>query len=108
MDDPQQPAPPPPPQEQPVPLQRRLQELRAIPERDRTDAQWDELNEVEIALASANRPGAPDPNIRHENRHGGGQNHRRDAGGQGGKPGQNPNHRHRQQNRDRQRQRGRR
>lgn len=34
---------------------RRLQELLAIPERDRTDAQWDEINELEIALASANR-----------------------------------------------------
>ena len=42
----------------------RLQELLAIPERQRTDAQWDELNELEIKLASGNRqessvPGAP-------------------------------------------------
>ena len=34
---------------------RRLQELLAIPERRRTDAEWDEINELEIALASANR-----------------------------------------------------
>ena len=40
----------------------RLQELLAIPDRNRTDAEWDELNELEIALASGNRPGAPDPN----------------------------------------------
>lgn len=37
------------------PPRRRLQELLAIPERDRTDAQWDEINELEITLASANR-----------------------------------------------------
>ncbi len=42
----------------------RLQELLAIPDRNRTDAEWDELNELEIALASGNRPGAPDPNRR--------------------------------------------
>lgn len=38
-----------------------MQELLAIPDRNRTDAEWDELNELEIALASGNRPGAPDP-----------------------------------------------
>jgi hypothetical protein len=42
----------------------RLQQLQAIPERQRTDAEWDELNELEIMLASGNRPGAPNPNIR--------------------------------------------
>ncbi|MBI2318780.1 MAG: hypothetical protein HYU75_17765 [Betaproteobacteria bacterium] len=30
----------------------RLQELLAIPERQRTDAEWDEINELEITLAS--------------------------------------------------------
>lgn len=39
----------------------RLQALQAIPERQRTDAEWDELNELEIMLASTNRQGAPDP-----------------------------------------------
>lgn len=36
---------------------RRMRELLAIPERDRTDAQWDELNELEIQLAPGNRIG---------------------------------------------------
>ncbi|MCK9283606.1 MAG: hypothetical protein M0P39_04920 [Rhodocyclaceae bacterium] len=38
---------------------RRIKELRAIPERDRTDEQWDELNELEIQLAPGNRLNAP-------------------------------------------------
>jgi len=33
----------------------RLKELLSIPERQRTDAEWDEINELEITLASANR-----------------------------------------------------
>lgn len=40
---------------------RRLQELLAIPERQRTDEQWDEINELEISLNSANRTTAPVP-----------------------------------------------
>lgn len=46
-----------------------MQQLLAIPDRDRTDAEWDELNELEIQLAPGNRdtgseragrvPGAP-------------------------------------------------
>jgi len=39
----------------------RLQALLAIPERLRTDAQWDEINELEILLAPENRQGAPAP-----------------------------------------------
>ena len=42
----------------------RLKELLSIPERQRTDAQWDELNELEIALASANRAETPDQGVR--------------------------------------------
>ncbi len=38
---------------------RRLQELLAIPERLRTDEQWDEINELEISLTTANRASAP-------------------------------------------------
>jgi hypothetical protein len=38
---------------------RRLRALRAIPDNDRTDEQWDELNELEIMLAPANRIAAP-------------------------------------------------
>jgi len=40
---------------------RRLQELLAIPDRQRTDEQWDEINELEISLTSANRASAPVP-----------------------------------------------
>jgi len=36
---------------------RRIRELLAIPERDRTDAEWDELNELEIQTAPGNRAG---------------------------------------------------
>ncbi len=36
-----------------------MQALLAIPEGQRTDAQWDELNELEIELASGNRQNAP-------------------------------------------------
>jgi hypothetical protein len=48
MDDPQTPSP-----------RARMQALQAIPESKRTDAEWDELNELEILLASGNRQGAP-------------------------------------------------
>jgi hypothetical protein len=34
---------------------RRLRELLSVPERDRSDAQWDEINELEIQLAPGNR-----------------------------------------------------
>lgn len=34
---------------------RRLRELLAIPERDRSDAHWDEMIELEIQLAPGNR-----------------------------------------------------
>lgn len=48
---------------QPVDPRRRLRELLSIPERDRTDEQWDEINELEIQLAPGNRihPGQPGP-----------------------------------------------
>lgn len=72
---------------EPVSPRRRLQELLAIPERQRTDAEWDEINELEIKLASANREDAPDQGIRREapatntqprrNRPGGGQQGKR-------------------------------
>lgn len=52
----------------------RLRELLQIPDRERTDAQWDELNELEIVLASSNRQGAPHPDQgQNRARHGGGQ-----------------------------------
>lgn len=40
---------------QPIDARRRIRELQAIPERDRTDEQWDELNELEIRTAPGNR-----------------------------------------------------
>lgn len=40
---------------QPISPRRRLQALLAIPERDRTDEEWDEMNELEIMLAPGNR-----------------------------------------------------
>jgi hypothetical protein len=33
----------------------RLQQLLEIPDHQRTDAQWDEINDLEIKLASGNR-----------------------------------------------------
>jgi len=38
---------------------RRLRELLAIPERDRSDAVWDEIIALEIDLAPGNRASAP-------------------------------------------------
>ena len=40
----------------------RMQELLAVPENQRTEEQWDELNELEIMLAPGNREGAPPQN----------------------------------------------
>ncbi|MBW7860728.1 MAG: hypothetical protein H3C33_06470 [Rhodocyclaceae bacterium] len=66
---------------QPISPRRRLQELLAIPDSQRTDAEWDELNELEISLAPGNREGAPDPNLRRGSPSGGG------GGGGGGGSG---------------------
>lgn len=40
---------------QPNDNRRRLRELLSIPERDRSDEQWDEIIELEIQLAPGNR-----------------------------------------------------
>ena len=51
---------------QPTSPRRRLQELLAIPDNQRTEAQWDELNELEIRLAPGNRePAGGDANREH-------------------------------------------
>jgi hypothetical protein len=42
---------------QTVPPQVRLKELLAIPDNQKTEAQWDELIELEIALAQGGRTG---------------------------------------------------
>lgn len=59
---------------------RRLRELLSIPDRDRTDAEWDELNELEIQTAPGNRAGGQ-PFASYS---GGGK-----PGGGGGAPGKN-------------------
>jgi hypothetical protein len=49
---------------QPISPRQRLQELLAIAEGQRTEAQWDEINELEIKLASGNRQEAPQQGAR--------------------------------------------
>ena len=51
---------------QPMSPRARLQELLAIPESQRTDAQWDEIHELEIKLSSANREQPPDQGARRD------------------------------------------
>jgi len=71
-------------QPQPISPRDRLKALQAIPERQRTDAEWDELNELEIKLASSNREGAPQQHSRPNAPSQGGQPR------QGGQPGGQP------------------
>ena len=63
--------------------QPRLRELLAIPERDRSDAVWDEIIELEISLAPGNRASAPqgDAGRRHEP----GRGHQPQGGGRPGR-----------------------
>jgi len=61
-----------------------MQALLAIPERQRTDAEWDELNELEIKLAAGNREGAPQQNPRGNAPPPGGGQPRPGGGGGGG------------------------
>jgi hypothetical protein len=49
---------------QPMPPRARLQELLAISESQRIDAQWDEIHELEIKLSSANREPTPEQGAR--------------------------------------------
>ena len=73
---------------EPISPRARLQQLQAIPERQRTDAEWDELNELEIMLASGNRQGGPNPNMRNNQPMSGGGQQRQGGGGGGGGGGQ--------------------
>lgn len=78
---------------EPVSPRRRLQELLAVPERQRTDEQWDEINELEIKLASANREDAPDQNARWDapsNNSNNNQSRRNNRPGGGGQQGKKP------------------
>lgn len=83
---------------------RRIRELLSIPDRDRTDAEWDELNELEIQTAPGNRSGnqpfapynaKPGGGMPSKNRNNKGKGPRKPgSGGGGGKPFQgrpNPN-----------------
>jgi hypothetical protein len=60
---------PPPAAPAPPDPRRRLRDLLSIPERDRTDAQWDEIIELEIQFAPGNRVG-PSPGGGSGNRQG--------------------------------------
>ncbi len=62
----------------PISPRRRLQELLAIPDKQRTDAEWDELIELEISLAPGNRAD------------GGGEQNARRGQSPSGNPNQNP------------------
>jgi hypothetical protein len=59
---------------QPPSPRRRLQELLAIPDSQRTEAEWEELNEIEIKLAPGNRIDAPMPGNNNNKRNGPPQN----------------------------------
>jgi hypothetical protein len=59
----EQPTPAPAPESQPQDPRRRLRELLAIPERERTDAVWDEISILEIQLAPGNRAPAPQTDV---------------------------------------------
>ena len=79
-----------------VDTRRRLRELLSVPERDRTDEQWDEIIELEIQLAPGNRISGSEP-------HGGSQGEGRNTmshgkpggGGGGGGVGGQPQKKHR-------------
>lgn len=78
----------------PVSPRHRMQELLAVPERERTDAQWDELHELEIMLAPVNRGGRPTEQDAH--RHVPAPTMQQQPGGRrGGPPGGKPGKRFR-------------
>ena len=61
----------------------RLQALLAIPERQRSDAEWDEINQLEIMLAPGNREVTPEQGVRRNANASPG--HPKPGGGQRGK-----------------------
>lgn len=81
------------PAPQPIDSRRRLRELLSVPERDRSDEQWDEIIELEIQLAPGNRISG--------NEHGGGnpgrhmQSHGKPGGGNAGGGGGQQQKKHR-------------
>ena len=80
---------------QPTDLKRRLRELLSVPERDRTDEQWDEIVELEIQLAPGNRISGPAGN----SGGGGGNQGGNQNAGTGNQPSQARKHRPRGNNR---------
>jgi hypothetical protein len=69
----------------------RIKELLAIPDRERSDAEWDELNELEIMMAVSSRQAMPRPDMPRGGNGGGGQGGNRPRHGGGGNGGQHPN-----------------
>ncbi len=66
----------------------RLQELLAIRESQRTDAQWDEIHELEIKLSSANQEQPLDRGVRRDTPATAASHPRPHGGAQGRKPSQ--------------------
>lgn len=90
---------------QPLHLRRRLRELLSVPERDRNDAQWDEIIELEIQLAPGNRVAGHDVgggNVRQHaprsNKPGGSSGQQGGGGNAGGAGAQQKKHRPRSKN----------
>lgn len=92
---------------QPNDARRRLRELLSVPERERTDEQWDEIIELEIQLAPGNRI-APNESLGGLPSTGGGgrgnKPQRSKSGGGGG--GQQKSHPGQSQNQNQNRPRG--
>jgi len=70
---------------QPKSRRQRLQALLSIPDKERTEEQWDEINELEIGLASGNRSDGGEHGHARGNPGGGGQP--RPGGGGQPRPG---------------------
>lgn len=86
----------------PPDTRRRLRDLLSIPERDRTDEQWDEIIELEIQLAPGNRVSSNEPLGGNPGRSN--MQHGKPGGNAGGVPGQQKKHRPRTNNNRRPRQ----
>ena len=68
--------------QQPKSRRQRLQALLSIPDKERTEEQWDEINELEIGLASGNRSEGGE----HGPQHGPQRGNPGGGGGGGGQP----------------------
>lgn len=64
-----------------------MQELQAIPDSKRSEAEWEELNELEISLASVNQNVEGDKGQRQNAPSGGGGGGGESRGGRGAKGG---------------------